>query len=707
MKNKIVNAALTLALTLGSVVPSITAFADSVVTKHTISILENNITYLKSEDGSTPVRMVDRLRDETGMTTFCINFDLPSPNDLEYEGYEQLDNATSYLMDAYYNGNANLTGDKAVDEYIVQATIHNIKSPDSFSLDRAFVDEKGILPRIKALKAEALNAPAPSTPVFENELSFDKGKLSFTLIDGKYESDYVLTTLKGSVQSTSKVVENATPNTKVVDENGNEISTFSNGTKFKVVVPENELEGQAISPTVTAKGNFKNAYKVAVRFGGHPGFQDIASYESKEFEEDKQASVTGDIGAVKGSVKFVKKGTDEKLLDNVKFNILNSDGKVEQELVTKDGIAEATDLSYGLHYLVEVGTLPSYVLNGEKIPFTISHNQETIDLGTVYNKLKDGKIAIHKVDQDGKSLENAEFTLTDENGETEVKTTNKDGLVEFEIEANHIYSAEETKNPAGYTGTFKQENITVENDGQLFEYTAENKIKTAKIAIHKVDQDGKSLENAEFTLTDENGETEVRATNKEGLVEFKIEANHIYSVEETKNPAGYTGSFKQENITVENDGQLFEYTVKNTKNVVVTKVNEVKKNIVKTVTKTFPQTGESVQNLKIAGFILLGLVAVLGVFVYRNKKNRVKNQNIAKARLYGVGGEKSIFKEDNAETRYKADLATNLVIRSFETGNKKGLETEECQALLKAVNEDTSTLVVPPNSNQARQVNPE
>ena len=629
LKNKVINSVLTLGMVCGSLLPTTAVFAEGIEklapVKHTVSILEKDVTYLKSDvDGFTPVRMVDRLRDENGAIKFCINFDLPSPNGLEYESYEQLDNATTYLMDAYTNGNSNLTGDKAIDEYIVQAAIHNIKSPESFSLDRNFVDDYGILPRIKALKAEALNAPAPSIPVFENKLSFDKASLSFELVGEEYVSDYVVTNLKGNVVSTSKVVENATPNTKLIDENGNEVVSFSDGTKFKMVIPETELEGQALSPSVTAKGSFTNAYNVAVRYGGHAGFQDVASYELKEFSEDKQAIVSGEIEAVKGSVKFVKKGTDEKLLDNVQFKILASDGvTVEKEIVTENGEGEASGLAYGVHYLVETGTLNSYVLNGEKIPFTINHNQEVIDLGTIYNKLKTGKIAVHKVDENGKPLANAEFTKTDSEGITEVKTTDETGLVEFDIEANNVYSVEETKNPLGYIGAFLQENITVEDDNQVFEYTVANTLKTGKIIIHKVDENGKALKDAEFTKTDSEGITEVKATDESGLVEFDIEANNIYSVEETKNPLGYTGTFLQENITIEENGQALEYTVKNTKDKIIEKT--IIKETVKTEKSTFPQTGEKSNQLA----LICGLfVMIAGVSIYLSKKKTAqKNKN--------------------------------------------------------------------------------
>ncbi|EKQ20185.1 hypothetical protein LCAUW1_2015 [Lacticaseibacillus paracasei] len=76
------------------------------------------------------------------------------------------------------------------------------------------------------------------------------------------------------------------------------------------------------------------------------------------------------------------------------------------------------------------------------------------------------------MDQDGKSLAGAEFTLTDNNGTATKAVTGKDGLATFTIAEGATYSLEETKTPAGYTGSFKQAGITLANDGQVFSYTA-------------------------------------------------------------------------------------------------------------------------------------------------------------------------------------------------------------------------------------------
>ena len=561
--------------TVGQLIfPSTQAYAAN--GKTTITTIERDVTYLTSElDGTTPVRMVDRLRNDIGNVVFCINFNLPSPDGLEYTSYDQLDNATSYLMNAFYNGNANLTGNKAIDEYIVQATIHNIKTPNEFSLDRAFVDPHGILPRIAKLKAEALQAPAPSTPVFDNQLSVDKSSVPSSISDNNYISEEVTVNVKGS-GTVSAVLNNATPGSYIADENGNKLTQIQNGSKVRIVVPMVETNGMALNPSVSMEADFVQGYQVAVRYGGHAGFQDIAQYETKEFNENLKTVFSTQIDEQLGSIKGVKVTESEEPLEGVVFELQNEAGEKIQESVSQsDGTWGFNNISFGNYYWLETRTVEGYVINGERHAVTVNFENQNIDSGNFVNKLKAGKISFNKVDSDNNPLPGAEMTLTDNAGEQTIKETDEKGNVVFDIVANKTYTLEETKNPTGYKGTFKQEGITLENDGETFEYTAVNELKTGKITLNKVDKEGKILPGAEFTLTDNEGEKFVQVTNELGNVEFDIVANKTYTLEETKNPTGYKGTFKQENITLENDGDIFEYTATNELNVGKVKLNKV------------------------------------------------------------------------------------------------------------------------------------
>ena len=180
-----------------------------------------------------------------------------------------------------------------------------------------------------------------------------------------------------------------------------------------------------------------------------------------------------------------------------------------------------------------------------------------------------GLIKVHKVDQDGKALAGAEFTLTDDLGNKQSVTTDQTGNAQFSIFGARTYSLEETKTPAGYQGSFKQTGITLTKDGQTFEYTAKNTLEKGIVKIHKVDQNGKALAGVEFTLTDNLGSKQTAVTDQDGNAQFNIVANRTYSLKETKTLAGYTGSFQKDGITLDNDGQAFSYTAVNAEDVTV------------------------------------------------------------------------------------------------------------------------------------------
>ncbi|EPD3870774.1 SpaA isopeptide-forming pilin-related protein [Listeria monocytogenes] len=598
----------------------------SAATTTKVSIVSKNVTYLHGPDTGTPVRMIDRLRNSDNQVVFCINFSLPSPDGLIYNEAEKLDNATSYLLNAFYKGNSNLTGNKAYDEYLIQGAIHNIKSPNAFSLtnpsNELYVDSDGshkTVNKIKALVAEAKKAGSPSTPAFTNELKVSNGTVNATLKDNKFISAPVTITVKGNGTIVSKLT-GATKNSYIGDEQGNPIKEIKNGTKVTIVVPASDVNGQALNPKMELSGVFGQAYQVAKRLTGQSGHQDIATYALEKFNEKKTASFTTNIQAVTGSVAGVKITDSKKPLHGAKIEVRNANNKLVKAVTTaQDGSWGASNLPFGEYYWLETGTVDGYVLNGEKHPFTIDYNHVNVNAGDFVNKLKRGSIEGVKVDAEtNKALAGAEFTLTDNEGQKQVVTTTNDGMFKFDLEGGKTYTLEETKLPEGYKGSFKQEKITLANDGQIFKITAKNEIKKGLLEVTKVDKKtGANLAGAEFTLTDNEGQKQVAVTSKEGLASFEIKANKVYSLIETKNPKNYTGSFKQEGITLKQDGQVIKIKAENTKNIVVTHTKTVKK-----VEKagTLVKTGDSMNIWwVVAGFVLISG----GIFLFaRNRKSK-------------------------------------------------------------------------------------
>ncbi|EGL4226905.1 LPXTG cell wall anchor domain-containing protein [Listeria monocytogenes] len=595
----------------------------SAATTTKVSIVSKNVTYLHGPNSGIPVRMIDRLRNSDNQVVFCINFNLPSPDGLTYNEAEKLDNATSYLLNAFYKGNKNLTGNKAYDEYLIQGAIHNIKSPNAFSLTnnegQLYVDSDGshkTVNKIKALVAEAKKAGSPSTPAFTNELKVSNGTVTATLKDNKFISAPVIVTVKGNGTIVSKLT-GATKNSYIGDEQGNPIKEIKNGTKVTIVVPASDVNGQALNPKMEISGVFEQAYQVAKRLTGQSGHQDIATYGLDKFNEKKTASFTANIQAVAGSISGVKITDSKKPLQGAKIEVRNANEKLVKAVTTAvDGSWNVSDLSFGEYYWLETGTVDGYVLNGEKHPFTIDYNHVNVNAGDFVNKLKKGSIEGVKVDSEtNKALAGAEFTLTDNEGQKQVVTTTDDGMFKFQLEGGKTYTLEETKLPTGYKGTFKQEKITLANDGQIFKITAKNEIKKGLLKVTKVDKKtGAKLAGAEFTLTDNAGQKQVSVTSKEGLASFEIKANKVYSLTETKNPKGYSGQYKQEGIMLANDGQVIKVKAENTKNIVVNHTKTVEK------AETLVKTGDSMNIWwVIAGFALLAG----GVFLFaRNRKRK-------------------------------------------------------------------------------------
>ncbi|MBC1534004.1 LPXTG cell wall anchor domain-containing protein [Listeria seeligeri] len=612
-------------LIASSVLSIIPATKAEAATTTKVSIVSKNVTYLYGPNSGTAVRMIDRLRNSDNQVVFCINFNLPSPDGLVYNEAEKLDNATSYLLNAYYKGNSNLTGNKAYDEYLIQGAIHNIKSPKSFSLTndegQLYVDSDGshkTVNKIKALVAEAKKAGSPSTPAFANELKVSNGAVNATLKDNKFISAPVTITVKGNGTIVSKLT-GATKNSYIGDEQGNPIKEIKNGTKVTIVVPASDVNGKALNPKIEISGVFEQAYQVAKRLTGQSGHQDIATYGLDKFNEKKTASFTANIQAVTGSISGVKITDSKKTLKGAKIEVRDFQDKTVKAVTTsEDGSWNVSNLAFGEYYWLETGTVDGYVLNGEKHAFTIDYNHVNVNAGDFVNKLKRGSIEGVKVDSEtNKALAGAEFTLTDNEGQKQVVTTTDDGMFKFQLEGGKTYTLEETKLPTGYKGSFKQENITLENDGQIFKITAKNEITKGKLEITKVDKKtGTKLAGAEFTLTDNEGQKQVAVTSKEGLASFEIKANKVYSLTETKNPENYTGSFKQEGITLKQDGQVIKIKAENTKNIVVNHTKTLKK--VEKVGKLV-KTGDSMNIWwVVAGFALLAV----GLVVLRKNKKK-------------------------------------------------------------------------------------
>ena len=472
---------------------------------------------------------------------------------------------------------------------------------------------------------------AAATLVYNNVMNQkDTANTSFTIsADGQTKENgyhkYTYTVNSNQQGTATLNFKNQVSGMKLVDAKGDAITnnTVTVGQPFSILVPTSTPTGNI---TFDVNGNV-SAIVPVVYTDAAQTYQDslvLIAGLVKPLLANNQANWT----RATGKVQVHKVDQDGKSLAGAEFTLTDNNGTATKAVTGKDGLATFTIAEGATYSLEETKTPAGYTGSFKQAGITLANDGQVFSY-TAKNTLNKGVVKVHKVDQNGKPLAGAEFTLTDDLGNQQKATTDKNGYAEFAIVANRSYTLEETKNPLGYHGTYKQAGITLANDGQVLEYTSKNEINTGSIKIHKVDQFRNPVAGAEFTLTDDFGNQQKATTDKNGYAEFAIVANRKYSLKETKTPEGYTGSFEQDGITLANDGQVIEISAKNNKN---------QKNVVKPVkpttpssttpaapvaqkTGTMPQTGDSNNHVAFwLGILLLVIGLGFGGFAYYHKR---------------------------------------------------------------------------------------
>lgn len=211
----------------------------------------------------------------------------------------------------------------------------------------------------------------------------------------------------------------------------------------------------------------------------------------------------------------------------------------------------------------------------------------------VHNRLLKGKIGFAKVDDAGKALEGAEFTLYSDRECTaaiETAVADKSGFVTFPEQAQGTYYMKETLVPANYfpndtlyVVTVKRGKVVITADGsdeELTQVVNYYKLKNLEFSFIKTDENNNPLGNAKFGLyklvcTDEthdhsNEQIIVKSTGeltdkytdcwetvstatsstKTGIVRFNgLRGNDTYRLVEYSTPAGYKSPSGQWTIT--------------------------------------------------------------------------------------------------------------------------------------------------------------
>ena len=200
----------------------------------------------------------------------------------------------------------------------------------------------------------------------------------------------------------------------------------------------------------------------------------------------------------------------------------------------------------------------------------LDFEQKTIEASKQFTwEKREGNIEIVKVDQNGASVEGAEFKVVDESGKQVAKQkTNKEGKITIKGLPIGKYTVTEISAPDGYILNAERKTVTVKT-GETARIKAVNEKITRGLEITKIDEDTKEkIEGVTFEIYNSKKESIGKiTTGKDGKAVLKKDdiANGTYYYKEISAPDGYIvdGTMKEFKITEEN--KIAKVTVTNKK----------------------------------------------------------------------------------------------------------------------------------------------
>ena len=200
----------------------------------------------------------------------------------------------------------------------------------------------------------------------------------------------------------------------------------------------------------------------------------------------------------------------------------------------------------------------------------LDFEQKTIEASKQFTwEKREGNIEIVKVDQNGASVEGAEFKVVDESGKQVAKQkTNKEGKITIKGLPVGKYTVTEISAPDGYILKAETKTVTVKT-GETARIKAVNEKIIGGLEITKIDEDTEEkIEGVTFEVYNSNKEVIGKiTTGKDGKAVLKIDnmANGTYYYKEISAPDGYIVDSTMKEFKITEENKIAKETVTNKK----------------------------------------------------------------------------------------------------------------------------------------------
>ena len=378
-----------------------------------------------------------------------------------------------------------------------------------------------------------------------------------------------------------------------------------NGTSY---TKGNAFDLNKIQPAAGYENVVNNAKQVAAKILASGTYNPTISISGGKVDYDSYVEMNK-IGPFKVNVEGYKYTTFKTSLVNAPEGsyVVDKDNHIRNEynageevyvLVSKTAAPKNVTLKVTAVANEKVAVLYGAGSSMQNFVF-LDFEQKTIEASKQFTwEKREGNIEIVKVDQNGASVEGAEFKVVDESGKEVAKQkTNKEGKITIKGLPVGKYTVTEISAPEGYILKAETKTVTVKT-GETARIKAVNEKIIGGLEIIKIDEDTKEkIEGVTFEILDENKNVvDTIVTNKDGIAEKQDLIVGKYYYREISAPDKYIVDSKEKSFKLSDNGEIFEATV----------YNEA---------KTLPVTGGSLSLdmlivLMVAGFSIVGFTTM-------------------------------------------------------------------------------------------------